>query len=53
VDFFTSGFGPVDEFRVAESVVNEHVRTFDAFLGAESDKTEVAGACSDEITDSR
>jgi hypothetical protein len=50
VDFFTTGFGPVEEFRAAERVVNEDVGELDAFFGAESDETEIAGAGSDEVT---
>ena len=52
VDFFASGFGPIEEFLVGERVVNEDVREFDAFLGAQRDKTEVAGAGAYKITDS-
>jgi hypothetical protein len=38
VDFLASGFGPAEELGAAERVIDENVRHFDAFLGAEGDK---------------
>ena len=52
VDFLAAGLGPLQEFGAAQRVVNEHVGAFDEFLGAQRDKTEIAGAGADEITDS-
>ena len=52
VDFFAAGLGPLQERGVAQGVVNEHVGAFDEFLGAQRDKTEIAGTGAYEITDS-
>ena len=52
VDFLAARLGPIQQLGAAQSVINEHVGEFDALLGAEGDKAEVAGAGADEITGS-
>ena len=52
VDDLHSGRRPVQDFRVAEVVVNEHFGALDELFDLQRDQSEVAWTGSGEITDS-
>jgi len=51
IDFFGSSRSKVEELRVAQIIVDHHVRTFEALASPQGQEARISGPRTDEITD--